>query len=245
MERSISKIFGVKIDNLDLEEAYQKFITMVQSERTSMIFTPNTEMVMAARKDLDFKDVLISGDLVIPDGIGLIYASKVHKLGLKERVPGIELMEKILGYCNKTRKSVYVLGSKPGIAEKACKNIESEFSKIKIAGFHHGYFSEDDEYKIIDKINEVQPDVLFVALGMGKQEKWIYKHRKILNTKVAIGVGGSIDVWSGNVKRAPKFFQKAGLEWLYRLLREPSRFFRMLVLPKFMIKVFTTRNISK
>lgn len=238
------RIFGVRIDCVDMEEAFNRFLTLLNRERSAVIYTPNTEMVMMAEKDPEFKEVLNAADLVIPDGIGLIHASRIHHLGLTDRVPGIELMDRILKYCHATRRSIYLFGGKPGTAELAGQKILEKYPNIVIKGIENGYFGPDDEDRIIDAINDAKPDVLFVALGAPKQEKWIAKHRRTLNAHVAMGIGGSLDVYAGNVKRAPVFFQKLGIEWMHRLLKEPSRIGRMMALPKFMIKVIITRNIS-
>ncbi len=242
-EKSV-KIFGVRIDCVDMDGAFNKFLALLNRERTSAIYTPNTEMIMMAENDREFKEVMNSADLVIPDGIGLIYASKIHNLGLTDRVPGIELMDRILKYCHTTRRSIYLFGGKPGTADLAGQKILEKYPNIVIKGIENGYFDQSDENRIINSINEAKPDVLFVALGAPKQEKWIAKNRRTLNAHVAMGVGGSLDVYAGNVKRAPVFFQKLGIEWMHRLLKEPSRIGRMMALPKFMIKVITTRNIS-
>jgi len=243
-EKSV-KIMGVRIDKVNMEDAFNKFLSLMNREKTAAIYTPNTEMVMLARSDQSFKDVLLRGDLIIPDGIGLIHASRIHKLGLPERVTGYDLMMRVLKYCNTTKKSIYMVGAKPGVAEDACKRIQETFPDIVIAGSQHGYFDPSEELKVIDRINDVKPDVLFVGFGAPKQEIWIDTHRKILNTHVAMGIGGSIDVWAGTVKRAPKIFQKLGVEWLYRLMKEPHRLGRMMALPHFLFKVFITRDISK
>lgn len=242
-EKSV-KIFGVRVDCVDMDGAFNKFLALLNRERTSVIYTPNTEMIMMAENDREFKEVMNSADLVIPDGIGLIYASKIHSLGLTDRVPGIELMDRILKYCHTTRRSIYLFGGKPGTADLAGQKILEKYPNIVIKGIENGYFDQSDENRIINSINEAKPDVLFVALGAPKQEKWIAKNRRTLNANVAMGVGGSLDVYAGNVKRAPVFFQKLGIEWMHRLLKEPSRIGRMMALPKFMIKVITTRNIS-
>lgn len=241
------KIFGVKFDKLSSEGAYNKFLTFMSrdEERTHMIFTPNTEIIMKAQEDLEFMNILVEGDLVIPDGIGVIIASKIHHLGLIERIPGIELMTRMLEYCNLSGKSIYLLGGKPGVSEKAAINIQIKYPNLVVKGHRDGYFTDKDSPRILDDINEVKPDILFVALGAPKQEKWIYKNRKLLNTKVAMGVGGAVDVFAGTAKRAPVFFQKTGLEWLYRLLLQPSRVGRMMVLPKFLIKIFLAGPTEK
>ncbi len=239
--KETAKLFGVKIDKVDFEEAYMRFDGYMRQDETKMIFTPNAEIIMKAQDDPEFKTVLNKGDLVIPDGIGIVIASKIHHLGLKERVTGIDMMERILEYCNRSKSSIFIFGGKPGVAETAVQNIEDKFSNIKIKGVLDGYYDEKDELKILDRINEEKPDVLFVALGAPKQEKWIEKHQKFLNVKVAMGVGGAVDVYAGVAKRAPLIMRKLGLEWLYRLVKEPSRFGRMLVLPKFLLKVIFSK----
>lgn len=242
MDNNVVKLFGVKFHKLDEEGAFKRFQYLLNKNKYSMIFTPNPEIVMMAQKDLEYKDILAEGDLVIPDGIGIILASRIKKLGLEKRLPGIEMMESILKYCNNAKKSIYLLGSSAENVENAAANIHKEYPNINIKGYSDGYFDETEELRIIDKINEVKPDILFVAMGAPKQEKLMYRHRKILNVKVAMGVGGAIDVWAGAVKRAPKLFRKIGLEWLYRIATNPKRIKRSLELPKFLLKVILSRR---
>ncbi|MCT4564633.1 MAG: WecB/TagA/CpsF family glycosyltransferase [Maledivibacter sp.] len=242
--RKTTKIFGSPLDIVTIESAFERFKQLLDRSAFSFICTPNTEIVMVARKDEELMEVLKSSDMNIPDGIGLIIASKIHKLGLIKRVTGVDLMEEILEFCNYSRKSIYIFGGKPGTSEMAVYNIKEKFPNIDIKGYRHGYFNGDEEKDIIEDINKLSPDILFVALGAPKQEKWIYKYRKELKVKVALGVGGSVDIWAGTAKRAPKIFITLGLEWLYRLIKEPWRFKRMLVLPKFMIQVLISKDIS-
>lgn len=243
MNTPFVKIFGVRFDNVTLEDAFKLFVTFLKREKTAAIYTPNPEIVLLAQENDALKEALLAGELVVPDGIGIIYASKIHRLGLQERVPGIDLMEKMLRFLNTTKGSLYILGGKPQVAEVAVSRILEVFPNIQIKGVRDGYFDHDEELKIIDEINEVKPDVLFVALGAPRQELWIHKHKTILSCKVAMGVGGAVDVWAGHVKRAPKWMQKIGLEWFHRLLIEPTRIVRMMRLPLFMLKVLTTRKI--
>ncbi|WIF95312.1 WecB/TagA/CpsF family glycosyltransferase [Caminicella sporogenes] len=243
--RSTAEIFGVPIDKVTLEKAFNNFKMFMTDDKLSIITTPNTEIVMMANKDKELLEVLKNSNMNIPDGIGLIYASKIHKLEIPERVTGVDFMRKILEYCNDINGSIFILGGKPGVAQKACENIKKRFKNIEIKGFEHGYFNSEEEQIIIEKINKANPDVLFVALGAPRQEKWIYKNRKRLNAKVAIGVGGSVDIWAGTAKRAPVIYQKLGLEWFYRLLKEPWRYKRMTSLPKFILKVILSRDITK
>lgn len=241
----IIKILDIKITKTDFNGAVQKFIDLLKESGTSTIYTPNPEIVMMAQEDEELKEVLFNGDLVIPDGIGLIYASKIYNLGLDERVPGIELMDEMIKYADKTKKKIFLLGAKPNVAKKAAKKINKEYKNVEIVGVHHGYFDESEELKVIDLINEKKPDILFVALGASRQEKWISKHKKILNTSVAMGVGGALDVWAGNVKRAPEIFIKMHLEWFYRVLKQPTRIKRLIAIPKFILKVLLNKKQMK
>ncbi|MCT4595834.1 MAG: WecB/TagA/CpsF family glycosyltransferase [Anaeromicrobium sp.] len=241
--RNVVHIMGVPIDKGSLVDATNRIKELLDKDGCSQVVTPNTEIVMVAQEDKDLLKIIKEADLVIPDGIGLVYASKIKKKGLTQRVTGVDLMAQILKYCNEEEKSIYLFGGKPNVANMAAENILKKFPNIKIAGTQDGYYKIQDEEKIIDRINEIKPDVLFTALGAPRQEKLIYKYKDILKVKLAAGVGGSVDIWAGTAKRAPEIYQKLGLEWFYRLMKEPWRYKRMLVLPKFMIKVILTKDI--
>ncbi|TCO73145.1 WecB/TagA/CpsF family glycosyltransferase [Marinisporobacter balticus] len=240
--RNRADIMGVLIDKGNLEDALKRCVAFLGTQKCNIVITPNTEIVMEAQKDLALFKTINEADLVIPDGIGLIYASKIRGKGLEERVTGVDLMHKILKHCNDHKKSIYILGGKPGVAEAACKNIKEKFSMIGIKGFRDGYFKTEDEMKIIENINACKPDILFLALGAPKQELWMGKYKEKLQVKLVMGVGGSVDIWAGTAKRAPEIYQKLGLEWFYRLAKEPWRYKRMLALPKFMIKVLLCKQ---
>ncbi len=237
------KIFGVRFDNVTAEKAYQRFVEFLKQDQTAVIFTPNPEIVMAAQENNALKEALLEGDLVVPDGIGIIYASKVHRLGLTERIGGVDLAERAFQFLNAKRGSIYLFGSKPEVAEIAAFKLTEKYTNLKVLGSHHGYVDENNELEVIDEINTLKPDVVFVGLGSPKQELWIHKYKRILNCKVLIGIGGGIDIWAGHAKRAPRWLQKIGLEWLYRLFQEPRRIKRMIKLPVFAFKVTTTRKI--
>lgn len=238
-------VLGADIHCITLEEAILNAKEYFDGDICRMVATPNSEIIMNAMKDPEFMDILNSADMIIPDGIGLVYASKILKQPLKERVTGIDFAEGILEYLNNEGKSVFLFGSKPGIAEKAVENLSQKYPDIKFTGTYHGYYKDTEEEKIVELINEATADLLCVALGSPKQERFINKYRGRLKVKVAIGVGGSLDVWAGTLKRAPVFFQKTGLEWFYRLIQEPSRYKRMRILPLFMFKVLLKRKEAK
>lgn len=238
-------ILGVKFSPLGVNESAKVICDMTEQDGFHYVFTPNSEMVMAAVEDKDFENILNSADILTADGIGIIYASKILGNAISERAAGYDISLKLIESLADTGKTLYLFGAAPGIAEKAKENIEIKFPGIKIAGLHNGYFDEAEEEKIIEDINNKKPDILFVCLGSPKQEKWIFEHKDRLGAKVAMGLGGCLDVYAGNVKRAPDIYIKLGLEWLYRLMKEPKRFFRMLALPKFMIKVIRHKITAK
>ena len=231
-------VLGVSISKVTMKEATQKVREFVKSDSFHSIYTPNPEIVMLAKDDPEFHKILDKADLVVPDGIGVVIASKIKKDPLPERVAGYDLVQSTMKEAVKEGYKYYFFGSKPGISEAAAAKMRETYPGIEIVGTHHGYFKPEDEADIIADINESGANILLVALGAPKQEKWIEANKHLMpNVRVALGVGGSLDVMSGNVKRAPKAFQKLGLEWFYRLIKEPTRFVRMLVLPKFLIKV--------
>lgn len=230
-------ILGVKFSPLGVKASADYILKMTEDEGFHYVFTPNSEIVMAAENDEKFKNILNSADLITADGIGIIYASKIFGTPINERASGYDISLSLLEGMAAKGRSLYLFGAAPGVAEKAAGNITAKFPGIKIVGTHDGYFDELKEKEIIEDINLKKPDVLFVCLGAPKQEMWIFDHKDRLEVKVAMGLGGCLDVYAGNTKRAPEIFIKLGLEWFYRLIKEPKRFFRMLALPKFMIKV--------
>ncbi len=230
-------ILGVQVDKVTLEEAQDVVKGYLDGTQCKMIVTPNPEIIMDAVKDMALMDIINGADLVIPDGIGLVYASKILKQPFKERVTGIDFLEKMLEHLNHSQQTIYLLGSKPGVAKKAAEKMKEKYPKLRIAGTHHGYFKKEEEEAVIGEINKVAPNFLCVALGAPKQEAFINQYKGSLKTKAAIGVGGSLDVWAGELKRAPDFYKNNGLEWLYRFIQQPSRYKRLAALPAFMIKI--------
>ena len=239
------KILGVAISKVTMKEATEKIREFVQSDSFHSIYTPNPEIVMLAKNDPEFHKILEGADLVVPDGIGVVIASKIVKSPLPERVAGYDLVQSTMKEAVKEGYKYYFFGSKPGISEAAAEKMRETYPGIQIVGTRNGYFKPEDEAEIIEEINASSANILLVALGAPKQEKWIEANKHLMpNVRVAIGVGGSLDVMSGNVKRAPKIFQKLGLEWFYRLLKEPTRFKRMLVLPDFLLKVIFSKKCN-
>jgi N-acetylglucosaminyldiphosphoundecaprenol N-acetyl-beta-D-mannosaminyltransferase len=244
-----TSILGVNIGNLKFNDVEEKLLNALYLGEKKIVFTPNTEIIMMCQKDRELLEIINSGDIVTPDGIGLIYASKIYKAGLKERVTGFDISMKLLDISRKNDYNVFLLGGKPGVAEKA-RNILIEKGYKNIVGSHHGYFfnhehREEIEENIVKKINQLETNILFVGFGSPKQEKWINKYKDKLNINIIIGNGGTIDVLAGEVNRAPIIYQKLGLEWLYRLIKDPKRIKRQISIPKFLIKVIFNKNSVK
>lgn len=232
-----TEILGIKVDVISFEGAVEKALYFLDEDTPHTIFTPNPEMLLLADKDKYFKEILNSADLVVPDGIGVVLASKLNRVKIRERVAGYDLVIALLGKVCDRDATVYFLGSAPGVAELAKNKMIEKYPGLKIIGVENGYFDEEKEKLIIKDIIAKRPDILLVGMSMGKQEKWIDKHKNTLNVKLLMGVGGCFDGLSGKVRRAPAFFCKLGLEWLYRLVRQPSRIKRQIYLPLFVIKV--------
>ena len=238
-------ILGVKFDIVTTKEALDKAIGFINDDKKHIIYTPNPEMVMEARKDSTFMQVLNSSSMNIPDGIGIVYGSKFTDNPIKYRVAGCDLLEDIFNEIKDSGKTVYFFGSAPNVGKMAKHKMEQKYKGLNIVGVANGYFDAEAEAEIIAEINRLKPDLLLVGLGFPKQEKWIFNNIDRLNIGLAIGVGGSLDVLSGSVKRAPKVFIKLNLEWFYRLICQPSRWVRMLQLPLFMLVVIRDRFFSK
>ncbi|HWJ02353.1 MAG TPA: WecB/TagA/CpsF family glycosyltransferase [Verrucomicrobiae bacterium] len=240
-------ILGVEVDNVSLIEAVNRVEGLALGGTPSLVVTANPEIIWRARSDKSFAQCLEAAEMVTADGIGIIIAAKILGKPLKQRVTGIDLITAIFAGAEKKPFTFYFLGGRPGIAQKALENITARFPGVQVVGVHHGYF--DDDAAILKDIKEKKPDILLAALGMGKQEKWIREKAMAAGVPVSIGVGGSFDVFSGEVKRAPVWMQKAGIEWLHRLIKQPSRLGRMLQLPKFLAAVIgsrlTGRNFRK
>ena len=211
----------------------------MQSHKAEYIVTPNPEIVMMAKTNPSLASAIEKACLVIPDGIGIMYGAKILRKSVKERIPGIDFTAALFERMAAEGKSVFLFGAKPGVAEKAAENISIQFPGLVISGTCDGYFSDDTP--IIEKINSAKPDFLMVCLGCPKQELWMQANAPKLDVGVMIGAGGSLDVFSGEVERAPMAWRKLGLEWLHRLLKDPKRIKRMAVLPKFLFAVIFSR----
>jgi N-acetylglucosaminyldiphosphoundecaprenol N-acetyl-beta-D-mannosaminyltransferase len=225
---------GIEVDNVTLTEAAEIVRHFVIEGKPRIVVTPNPEMIVAAQGDESFKTIINSADLRVADGISMVVVSRLLGHQLKERVSGIDLMLKLLAVGADYKYRVFLLGGAAGVAEAAAAKIKQTYPGVVIVGTHDGYFSAGDESALIKKVREAGPDLLFVGLGAGRQEKWLNQHLHELGAAVGLTIGGSLDVISGRKQRAPRWIQALYIEWLYRLVTEPQRWQRQLALPKFL-----------
>lgn len=233
-------VLGVGFDNVTMAEAVEAGQRFLNTGGAHYVATPNPEIVEVCREDPAARAAVNGADLVLPDGIGVIRGAAMLGTPLKEKTPGIEfaghLMEKMAG----EGKSLYLLGAKPGVAEAAGARLAAKYPGLKIAGTHDGYFKEDAP--VAEAIRLSGADCVFVCLGAPKQELWMAKNGKASGAHLLCGLGGSLDIFAGKVERAPDFWSRHGLEWFYRLCREPRRIGRMMKLPLFLVHVKQERR---
>lgn len=235
-------ILGVNVDAVTMAEAVAHVTAAMDVRANVMIATANAEMIMRATHDEELRDILNAAALVVPDGAGTVWAARHLGHAMPERVAGYDLAQELLRRAPAEGRRIYFFGAAPGVAEKAKEKAEQLYPGIEIVGVRNGFFSPADNAAIIAEIRAARPDLLLVALGVPKQEKWIAAHLAALDVPAAIGVGGTLDVMAGVMKRAPYWMQKAKLEWLFRGLMQPKRAGRLLALPKFVLKVHASRK---
>jgi len=242
-------IWDIPIDQVNMEQAKARLVDIMEEDGLNIIVTPNPEIIMNAVKDKELKNLLQNSTLAIPDGISIVYASRIMGKPLEERIAGIDFLTQVLELLDERKMGIYLLGGRPGaegektVSEKAGENMKKRYPGLIVSGNHHGYFGPEEEKDIVEKIRESGASFLCVAMGSPRQEKFLDANKaQLTNIRGAMGVGGSLDVWAGAVNRAPAFYQNHGLEWLYRLIKEPVRFKRMAKIPLFMVKVLITKG---
>ena len=236
-------ILGVAFDNVTMAEAVDRAMALLAREGPHLVVTPNAEIVQQARSDPEFAALIAQADLVLPDGVGVVYASKILGRPLKGRVPGVDFAGALMDRMAKLNKRLFLLGAKPGVAEEAARRLTAQHPGLTVCGVHDGYFREDA--LVVQAIREAGADVVFVCLGAPKQEKWAAAHGGETGARLLVGLGGSLDVFAGQVDRAPESWQRLGLEWLYRAIRQPSRFKRVAKLPGFLLSAVGARIQGK
>ena len=235
-------ILGVEVDAVTMPEAVAAVEYYMDARAGVTVATANAEMIMRATKDGELRAVLAAAALVVPDGAGTVWAARHLGHRMPERVAGYDLAQELLRAAPSEGRRIYFFGSAPGVAEKAKAKAEQLYPGIEIVGVRDGFFSPAQNDDIVADIRAARPDLLLVALGVPKQEKWIHRHLAVIGVPVAIGVGGTLDVMAGVMKRAPRWMQRAKLEWLFRGMLQPKRARRLLALPKFVLKVHAARK---
>jgi N-acetylglucosaminyldiphosphoundecaprenol N-acetyl-beta-D-mannosaminyltransferase len=233
---------GVPFSKMDMQETVAYLTEAIASRRPHRVVTGNPIMLMVGLETPLFHRALATAELVVPDGAGVVWAARHVKQPVKERVAGFDLMHELLREGEKRSWSVYLLGASQEIVASAYANFQKKYPGMRFVGHRDGYFSDKEDGAVVAAVRAANPDLLFVARATMNQEPWIEKYQKVLGVPVIMGVGGSFDVVSGKLKRAPAFFRRMGLEWFYRLIQEPSRYKRMLVLPRFAFKVIKDRE---
>ncbi|OBY80570.1 N-acetylmannosaminyltransferase [Paenibacillus sp. KS1] len=232
---------GIPVPKITMEDTVQIISDVihtndVKTHETFHVVTLNPEITMACQQDKELRMIIDDAGLLTADGIGIVMVSRLKGNPLPERVTGCDLLFNLLKEGNRKSWSFYLLGAEEEVSRRAVEVIHGSYPHVHVAGRHHGFFKPEEELKIVNDIAAVKPDVLIVALGAPYAERWIHKYKHQLHSRVAIGVGGSLDIVAGKVKRAPAIWQKFNLEWLHRLLNQPSRWKRQMILPRFAIK---------
>ena len=233
------KFLNTQVDNLTMTEAINEIDKLVQKRVPSYVVTPNVDHIVKLEKDEEFKNVYKNADLILTDGMPLIWISKLKGNPIKEKVSGSDLFPKVCKLASDKGYSIFLLGAAEGVADKAAEKLKNKYKGLNIAGTYspsYGFEKKNDEIeKIVKIINECKPDILAVGLGAPKQEKFLYKYKDKLNVPISLAIGASIDFEAGNIERAPRWMQKSGLEWFYRLCKEPKRMFRRYIVEDFKI----------
>lgn len=224
-------VLGTEIDRISFSEAIELALNSMEHRRGDYLVTPNTEIVLCADKSPELREAICGATLSLPDSIGVEIACRILGTPIAERIPGIDFASALFGRMADRRQSVFLLGARDGVAARAAAALLARFPGIGIAGTENGYFDRSIEEDIVGRINSASPDLLLVCLGSPKQELWMHRNAPRLRVGLMAGLGGALDVFSGDVPRAPESWRKIGFEWLYRLLREPKRAKRAVKLP--------------
>jgi N-acetylglucosaminyldiphosphoundecaprenol N-acetyl-beta-D-mannosaminyltransferase len=234
-------VLGVGFDPVDVDAAVEAAVAIAGEPGAHLIVTANVELVMRAREAHDLQDLLRRAALVVADGIGVVWGARYLGRALPGRVPGIDLAERLCGEAARRGWGVCLLGGAPGVAAEAASNVRRRYPEIHITAALQGYFGEEEEGDVLRTLRAASPALLLAGLGSPRQERWLDRHLASLGARIGLGVGGALDVWAGRVRRAPRAVQAVGLEWCYRLLRQPGRLPRQLAIPRFVAAVLIAR----
>lgn len=240
-KQSKVSILGIPFINTTQSAFEQTLQQRIDQQQNTFVVTANPEIVMYARNHPEYTKLIKGANFIVADGIGIVIGAKLLKTPIKERVTGYDLFESLLSWGNQHQKSAYFVGAKPAVIQKLREVVSRQFPDLVIAGTHDGYF--DNDTQIVNDIRRTNPDMVFVATGYPKQEEFIERNRAVTNG-LWMGIGGSFDVLTGTVKRAPVTWQKMHLEWLYRVMKEPARIGRLMVLPKYLLQILKQRFLN-
>jgi N-acetylglucosaminyldiphosphoundecaprenol N-acetyl-beta-D-mannosaminyltransferase len=238
------EILGVPVDQLDMQATLTRLDAFLQTHTPHIVATADAAGIVQAQSDPEFLQILKTADLVTPDSIGVIWAAKKQNQQIKERVSGVDLCDRLCAMSADRGWRIFLLGAAPGVADLAAEKLRLKHPGCNIVGVRHGYFPSESDEIVAQEVAETRPDVLLVAMGIPRQEKFIKKTQRIINASIAMGVGGSLDVFSGKAKRAPVLFQKLKLEWLWRLVLNPSKISKAKFLPKFVRLILRDQRSS-
>lgn len=225
---------------VSMDEAIRHILRFVKAGVPRHVVTADSSMVVMAQRDSHLRDIVNQADLVTPDSIGILWACRRRGIAMPERVSGVEIVARLAQISAQNGLRLYFLGAQPGVAEEAVQRLQERHPGVQIVGYHHGYFPAEAEPEVVEHIRSVHPDVLCVAMGIPKQEMWIQRNRHLLDVPVSIGVGGTLDVLSGRVRRAPLWMQRMGMEWLWRVGHNPRKISKVMLLPRFAWMVYTS-----
>lgn len=237
-------ILGMRVDCVSPEETLAAIDRFIAQRTPHHIVTADASMVVTARHDAELNTIIQGAELVTPDGAGILWASRLFGTPIPYRVSGVDLVGEICRLSPSKGYRIFFFGSGPGVAEEAAVKLRARFPGTQIVGTRDGFFTPEQEPEVIAQIQAVHADVVLVALGIPKQEKWIAQHKAVLGASVLIGVGGSFDVFSGRVKRAPLIMQRNGFEWLFRLLQNPRKIGKVMTLPEFALLALRQRFLG-
>jgi len=235
-------ILGVEVDRLTMDQFLARIEELIQQDGQHMVVTADSSMIYDAQQDAALRDIIARSDLVTPDSSGVTWAGNRIGRPFPEKVSGVELVDRVCALSALKGYRIFFLGSEPGVAETAAEKLRLKHPGCNIVAARHGYFPAESDAIVAEEVGQAKPDVLFVAMGIPRQEKFIDQNRSLHQAKVAIGIGGSFDVYAGKAKRAPVIIQKARLEWLWRLMQNPSKYKKTMKLPKFMFAVLRAKK---
>ena len=237
----IVSILGLPVHDLDMPMALAAIDGFIHSRTPRHVVTADSSMLVMAQQDSQLRDILLRADLVTPDSAGILWAARRGGARMRERVSGVEIVEQLCALSPERGYRLFFFGAAPGVAEQAAARMQEKYPGAQVVGTRNGFFQPEETETIVTDIRRCKPDILCVAFGIPKQEKWIAAHREALDVPVLIGVGGTFDVLSGNVRRAPRLFQRIHLEWLWRVLSNPRKIGKVALLPRFVRLVMTSR----